>query len=112
MFHSVRAIQRNIVIIMEILKPYRDRIDELDRKLIHLLRERYDVIEEVGELKLRENIEAVLQDRVDEVRENAAALAKEKGMDEDFIRDLWARLIDHSCTLEEEIKQGRYKKAS
>ena len=91
---------------MEILKPYRERIDELDRQIIDLLRKRYDVIEEVGHLKFREGLEAVLQDRVDEVRENAASMAAEQGLDEDFIRHLYAQLIEHSCDLEEQIKQS------
>ena len=95
---------------MEILKPYRARIDELDQQIIDLLRKRYDVIEEVGHLKFRENIASVLQDRVDEVRENAVRMASEKGLDEDFIRKLYAQLIDHSCNLEEEIIQETLKK--
>lgn len=98
---------------MEILKPYRKRIDALDRQIIDLLRARYDVIEEVGHLKARESIDSVLQDRVDEVRENAASMAAECGLDEDFIRRLYAQLIEHSCNLEEEIiLDTRRKKAS
>ena len=98
---------------MEILKPYRDRIDALDEEIIDLLRKRYDVIEEVAEVKLREGIASVLQDRVDEVREHAAALAAGKGLDEDFIRNLYEQLIEHSCDLEEQIIQARKaKKAS
>ena len=94
---------------MEILKPYRMRIDELDQQIIDLLRQRYDVIEEVAELKTREDIPSVLQDRVDEVRENAARRAAEKGLDEAFIRHLYAQLIEHSCNLEEEIRQETLK---
>ena len=95
---------------MEILKPYRARINDLDRQIIDLLRARYDVIEEVGHLKASHNIPAILQDRVDEVRENAARMAAEKGLDENFIRHLYAQLIEHSCALEETIKQTLKKK--
>lgn len=95
---------------MESLKPYRARIDALDQQIIDLLRERYDVIEEVADLKGREGIAAVLPDRVEEVRENAADLAAAKGLDEEFIRQLYQQLIDHSCALEE--KMMSQKKAS
>ena len=91
---------------MNILKPYRQKIDDLDRQIIDLLTKRYEIINEVGHLKFRENIASVLQDRVDEVRENAARMAKENGLDEGFIRQLYAQLIDHSCNLEEEIIQS------
>lgn len=86
---------------MEVLKPYREKIDSIDRQLIMLLRARYDVIDEVSVVKTREGIDAVLQDRVDEVRNNAEAMAVELGMDADFIRKLWAQLIEHSCEREE-----------
>lgn len=89
---------------MEILKPYRKRIDDLDDRIIDLLVERTAVIREVGHLKFRENIPAVLQDRVDEVRERAAARAKAKGLDEEMIRRFYAELIAFSCNLEETIK--------
>lgn len=91
--------------IRALLAPYRAKIDDIDSRLIALLRERYDVIEEVGHLKMEKGIEPVLQYRVDEVRENAARMAAEKGMDEDFIRDLYARLIKHSCDLEDKIRK-------
>ncbi len=92
---------------MEILKPYRKRIDDIDAQLIKLLRARYDVIDEVAQLKNREGIDAVLQDRVDEVRENAAMLAAAQGLDEEFIRNLWAQLIDNSCQREDNFIQSQ-----
>lgn len=93
---------------MDILKPYRRRIDKLDSEIVGLLRKRYDVIEEVAHLKAREGIEAVLQDRVDEVRENAARMAAEQNLDESFIRKLYAQIIEHSCDLEEIMKKKIY----
>jgi len=89
---------------MEILKPYRDRIDALDDQIIDLLAKRVDVIREVGVLKFRENIPSVLQDRVDAVRERNAARAEERGVDPDLIRTLYAQLIAYSCALEDSIK--------
>lgn len=85
------------------MRPYRTRIDELDKEIITLLRRRYDVIEEVGEFKAYEEIDPVIQERVDEVRENARRMASEHELDSDFIADLYAQLIDHSCQLEVKI---------
>ncbi len=95
---------------MEILKPYRARINALDEQIVELLRQRYDVIEEVGALKADHGIAATLPDRVDEVRENAAKMAAEKGLDEDFIRRLYAQLIEHSCNLEDDIIEAAQQK--
>lgn len=89
---------------MEILKPYREKIDDIDCRLVALLRERYDVIEAVGALKTAHDIPSVLQDRVDAVRDNAVARAKNLNLDPDFIYKLWSDLIVHACALEDTIK--------
>jgi|TARA_R110000868_G_scaffold49580_1_gene159661 chorismate mutase len=88
---------------MKILKPYRARIDALDKQLIDLFVERFQVIKEVGHLKARENIDAILQDRVDEVRNNAVTMADGE-IDPAFIYRLWTDIIKYSCDLEEDIK--------
>lgn len=92
---------------MEILKPYRARIDAIDDQIIDLLVARLGIIHEVGILKAREGIPATLPDRVIEVRERAAARAAAKGLDPDLVRRLYTILIDYSCALEEEIKSGK-----
>jgi len=86
------------------LKPYRIKIDSLDEKLVDLLVEREQIIREVADLKAQHNIPAVLQDRVDEVRENAVALGVKKGADEHYIREIYKTIISLSCDMEESIK--------
>lgn len=95
--------------IARILKPYRESIDAIDAKIIALLKERYGVIRTVGYIKAKAGIPAIIPERVVEVRENAARMAREGGLDEDFIRDIYARLIDHSCAVEEGIISGKEK---
>lgn len=90
---------------MEILKPYRKRIDDLDDRIIDLLVERTGIIREVGLLKYNEDIPATLPDRVAEVRERAAARAEAKGLAPDLIRRLYTILIEYSCNLEDVIKE-------
>lgn len=88
---------------MEILKPYRQKIDSLDDQIVDLLVERESVIREVAALKSEQGIPAVLQDRVDEVRERCIARAIEKGGDADLMRELYTRIIGFSCDLETTI---------
>jgi len=89
---------------MEIMKPFRKRIDALDDQIIDLLIERTGIIREVGHFKFENDIPAVLQDRVIEVRERAAERAGAKGLDADLVRKLYTIIIGYSCDLEEEIK--------
>lgn len=86
---------------MEALKPYREKIDALDKDIIRLFRKRFDIIDEVGALKKREAIPAALQDRIDEVKDNAASYAESLGLNPDLFRTLWAALIAESCARED-----------
>lgn len=92
---------------MEILKPYRARIDSLDDQIVDLLIDRVTIIREVADLKFREGIPAVLPERVEEVRERAAARAAAKGLDPDLMRRIYTALIGYSCALEDEIISAR-----
>lgn len=91
---------------MEIMKPFRQRIDALDDQIIDLLVSRTGIIREVGQFKFDNNIPAVLPDRVIEVRERAAERAAAKGLDPELVRQLYTIIIGYSCDLEEEIKAG------
>ncbi|WP_120498168.1 chorismate mutase [Kiloniella sp. EL199] len=88
---------------MELLSPYRRRIDDLDDQIMELFSQRFEVIREVAELKNKHNIPAVLQDRVDEVRERNAETGAQKGLDADFVRKLYTLIIDEACDLEDRL---------
>ncbi len=88
---------------MEILKPYRARIDALDDQIVDLLAARLDIIREVGALKAEKNIPPVLQDRVDEVIDRTVARGEGKGVDAGLLKKLYADLIRYCCDLEAEI---------
>ncbi len=96
---------------MEILKPYRARIDALDDRIVDLLAERMDIIREVAALKGAHGIPAILPDRVAQVRERAAARGAQKGVDPELLRRIYTLLIDRSCALEEELMQDDAAKA-
>ncbi|HEY8191851.1 MAG TPA: chorismate mutase [Alphaproteobacteria bacterium] len=89
---------------MKILEPYRKRIDEIDDRIVDLLAVRIGIIREVGALKCREDIPAVLKDRVDEVIERAATRAGEQGINSELVRNLYTLLVDYSCRLEDQIR--------
>ncbi len=88
---------------MELLSPYRRRIDDLDDQIMELFSQRFEVIREVAELKNKHNIPAILQDRVDEVRERHAETGGQKGLDADFVRKLYTLIIDEACELEDRL---------
>ena len=97
---------------MEILKPYRARIDALDDRIVDLLVERAGIVREVGELKAREGIAAILPDRVEQVRERNAMRAGALGLSPDLVRQVYTLLIDYSCDLEETIRVEYTRRAA
>lgn len=88
---------------MEVLKPYRARIDALDDKIIDLLAQRLAIIDEVAEVKAARDIPAVLEDRVNEVIENAARRAGEKGVDPELARRIYAVIVAWCCDVEHDF---------
>jgi len=88
---------------MEILKPYRKRIDAIDDEIVDLLVARELIIKEVAHIKVKNEIPSVLQDRVDEVKMRCMTRAGDQGASPEIIEELYARLIKFSCDLEDEI---------
>jgi len=91
------------VSVKEILAPYRKEIDDLDKELVALLVKRYQIVRQVANLKGQYDIPSVLPDRVDEVRDNAARMAQEQGLNGEFVRNLYTMMIDYACNLEDEL---------
>lgn len=91
---------------MQILKPYRQKIDSLDDQIVDLLVEREKVIQEVAILKKAQNIPPVLQDRVDEVRNRNVARATSKGGSSDYMHEIYKKIIQLSCDIEQAVKNA------
>lgn len=93
---------------MEILKPYRARIDALDDQIVDLLAERIGIVDEVAGVKAAQDIPAVLPDRVAEVIDRTSARAAGKGLDAGMVRELYTRIVAYCCDREsEKIKSAR-----
>jgi chorismate mutase len=92
--------------IAQTLKPFRKKIDDLDDQLVDLLVEREKIIREVAVVKAQKNIAPVLQERIDEVRERNVARGIQQGADENYIREIYTKIIQLSCALEETIAKS------
>ncbi len=88
------------------LAPYRSQLDEIDHELIALLGRRLNVGRDVARHKANHGIPVMQHDRVKQVKERAARLAVEAGIDSDFVVALYGVIIDEMCRVEDEIVQG------
>lgn len=97
------------------LKSFRDKIDSLDEKIVELLIAREQIIRDVSEIKYDQDIPAVLEKRVQDVKDKVIQHAKENGADGAYIEEIYTHIIKTSCDLESYIfnqKQKREKKIS
>ena len=88
---------------MKLLEEHRQKIDFIDDRIIDLLAERMDVIRAVADIKAENDIPAVLPDRVEEVIERCATRGYSKNISPELVRCLYTLIVDHACTMEEEI---------
>jgi chorismate mutase len=86
----------------ELLKEQRLKIDAIDLKIIQLLSERFDIVEEVVDIKKQHNIPSRIERRINEVLSRVEILGQEYALPKGLARDMWAILIDHTCRLEDE----------
>jgi len=92
-----------------LLKSYREEIDKLDDQIVDLLVQRENVIREVSNVKHDHNVPAVLQKRVDEVRNRNVQRAQNAGMDGKYIEEIYTHIIKTSCDLENQILNEKKK---
>lgn len=89
------------------LEELRKQIDALDIELIDVLARRIDVVKKVGELKAGTDISVVQPARAQAVKNRAAEMGAEKGLEEAFVRKLYDLMIDHAHELEHDITDAR-----
>lgn len=97
---------------MDILKDHRKKIDALDDQIIDLMVERFQIVAEVAKIKAAHNIAAALPDRIEEVKDRNAQRADGKGLNGEFIRKLYADIIDHAISFEDAYMDAQKADAS
>ncbi|RDW12936.1 chorismate mutase [Paracoccus thiocyanatus] len=85
----------------------RARIDALDARLVALLAERSALIDEAAQIKLRENLPARIDGRVEEVAANARRLACRHRLDPDLAESLWRLMVEHFIAQEDRLLSTR-----
>ena len=87
------------------LAAMRVEIDSLDNALIELLDQRMKVCREIGQYKIEHNIGVVQSDRFSEILQKRSRQGAERGMDPQFIKDVFTNIHDESCRQQEALKK-------
>jgi chorismate mutase len=83
------------------LDALRERILEVDEALVALVGERRDLVLEVGRLKTALGLPVMDPGREAQVVRRAAELARERGVDEELVRDVIWRIIASARDVQE-----------
>ena len=86
------------------LRPWRDRIDALDRAILQMLNERAICANAIGDLKKRLGLPVYVPEREAEVLQNIAA-SNEGPLPDAAARRLFERVIDETRSLERQMYQ-------
>jgi chorismate mutase len=99
---------------MDILIPYRQKIDTLDKAIVELLVQRFDVVREVAAIKAQHGIPVVLEDRIRQVIDQAGEQAFEQAPPdsaedvESMVREVYMMLIAICCDYEERLNTTKH----
>lgn len=85
------------------LYELRCQIDELDNELLDVLSRRYKILDNVVKVKSENNIPFCVPSRVEEVLNRNAEKGARLGLPENYVRDIWNRIIDEAHTYESGI---------
>jgi len=85
---------------MNDLEIFRSEIDEVDRKLIDLLSDRFKLVKKVWKYKKKNNIAPLQSNRWQEVLKTRKIYWKQNWIDEKFIEDMWDHIHKYSLSLE------------
>ena len=82
------------------LEEYRKQIDKIDKKLVELFVERFEIVKQIGKFKKENNIPVVDNNRFQKVLEKVENIAEKQGVSKDFINDIYNIIHKYSCELE------------
>ena len=81
---------------LEILKPYRENIERIDRKIVRLVAERLDASDKAGDLKRLRNLSVLQPERYNSLAGDMINEGSKYGLSDDFIRSLFELLHTES----------------
>lgn len=87
------------------LELLREEIDAADQKLLDALAERMAVVKRVGKYKKQNNLPPLDQARWQKVLEDKGQKAKELGLSEALVKEIYETVHRYALTIEKEIKK-------
>ncbi len=89
------------------LEKFRDNIDRIDRKLIDLLKDRFEYSAVIGEIKTQQGIPVLQSERWDKILSSRKEYAIKAGLSPEFTEEFLQLVHRESIRIQEEITGER-----
>lgn len=87
------------------LQTLRHEIDELDEELLHLLKKRIEIVEHIGDFKLKNNVTVFQLERWIEILKTRSDLAIELGISKEYIVEMMKTIHKESVRIQTELNK-------
>lgn len=94
------------------LGELRQQIDRIDSELLETLRMRFNIVERIGDLKMKNNVTALQAHRMDELYKRIDNLADNIGLRTQFAHELFNVIHEESVKLQTEMMRSFLKETS
>jgi chorismate mutase len=86
------------------LNAYRKELDLIDNHLIDVFSDRMGISEQIGILKNKENVAILQSGRWSEILDSMVKLGKDKGLNEEFVKEIFKAIHVESIKIQHNIK--------
>ena len=84
------------------MEDIRRQINEADEQIVKLLAKRMELVIEISSLKQASGIEPEDKKREEEIRDRLKSIAKQKGLNEEFVNHLYTHIFIESHRIQEQ----------
>jgi chorismate mutase-like protein len=88
---------------MNELINFREKIDEIDEKIVGYIKERLEICKAVAEYKSQNDIPMMQPGRVQEVLNKRRELADRLSINPNLVENIYKLIVDEACILEDKI---------
>jgi chorismate mutase len=88
---------------MDELKKLREEIDRIDNEIVNLFAKRFNVTREIAQVKKKINAQPLDEKRWKEMIEQRQKLAKELGLDDNFVNMVYTLIHAESIDIQKNI---------
>ena len=84
------------------LEEYRKEIDKIDYNIFTLLKQRFEIVENVVEYKKTHNLEIYQKNREEEIKVKISEISQELKLSESFLQDVMELILKESKEIQQQ----------